>query len=168
MHLSSMPSARARTVALAALAAAILPLLAGCSGTPAAISVIDTGSGAKTSTIRITDPEDAVVAPDGRSLYVLDIAADGMGTVLVIDTGTNAVVRRIPAGGKAEDVEISPDGRTLYILNVTGTDQGSVSVIDAAKGTVARTIPVKGSPEGMTISPDGRRIYFLNDASSSS
>ena len=99
----------------------------------------------------------------GSDLYV---ANNRDGTVSVIDTIDNAVVRTIEVGGH-------PYAVAAAMGQVFVTDYGfyggqsthQVSAI-AARGGVVGTIPVGYYPTGVAASPDGRRIYVANDEGS--
>lgn len=103
----------------------------------------------------------AVAAPEAsaRNAYV---ANTGGGTVLVINTGTNAAVATIPVGTKPVDVAISPDGARAYVAD-EGAD--AVVVIDTATNTVlGAPIPlaVGSKPDGVAVTPNGQRVYVAD------
>lgn len=81
------------------------------------------------------------------------------GAVWLIDTGTDAVIAKIPVGMHPAHVVLTPDGRFAYITN--GGDN-SVTVIDAAARSVVTTIPVGKFPHGVRFTPDGRQAYVAN------
>src|SRR5579883_1659126 len=78
------------------------------------------------------------------------------GTVSVIDTGKDDVVRTLGGGGKLSKnlrgVIASRDGRTLFLVDAAA---GKVEAIDIATDTVKAEIPVGKSPEGIGISAKG-------------
>ncbi|HYO84188.1 MAG TPA: beta-propeller fold lactonase family protein, partial [Bryobacteraceae bacterium] len=57
-----------------------------------------------------TRPEDSVLSPDGRHLYVCNRES---ANISVIDTAQNAVVGQIATGKGPVRLEVSPDGKTL-------------------------------------------------------
>ncbi|WP_426211925.1 hypothetical protein [Massilia sp. TWP1-3-3] len=65
------------------------------------------------------------------------------GTVSVIDTATDAVVRELAAGKRPRGIAADPAGKTLFV-----TDAGSnaLLVLDAAGGAAEPSIPLGKSP----------------------
>ena len=125
-------------------------------------------------------PHNVQVSPDGKVVWVTNNGSllkrptrrstsemaqgshDAMGkpgAVWAIDTATNAVVAKVPAGMHPAHVVVSPDGRFAYITN--GGDN-TVSVIDTAARSLVATIPVGKFPHGLRISPDGKQAYVAN------
>jgi YVTN family beta-propeller protein len=76
------------------------------------------------------------------------------GTVSVIDTAKNEVVKTITVGPFPYGVTVTPNGRYAYI-NV-GTN---VAVIDTAHNMVAAMIDVGAAPTQVGVTPDGRFAY---------
>jgi YVTN family beta-propeller protein/VCBS repeat-containing protein len=103
------------------------------------VSVIDTASNTTIADIPLTGdgyPEGVAVSPDGRFVYVGYLnPGDGThvnGTVLVIDTATNALVGAPIALGSLlpTAVAVSPDGSLAYVTTADyPTGDGTVSVI---------------------------------------
>ena len=88
------------------------------------------------------------------------ITNSGDGTVSVIDTTTNTVVKTIPVGSKPFGVAVTPDGSKIYIAN-SGDD--TVSVINTATNTViGSAIAVGTDPVGVAVTPDGKTVYVTN------
>src|SRR4030095_14848020 len=94
------------------------------------------------------------------------------GTVSVIDTATNAVVKTIEVGLHPCGMALSPDGARVYVTNA---NSDTVSVIDTASDAVIKTVhvgqigpgrvPLLGSaPNAVTVSPDGHTLYVANAA----
>ncbi|MBO0734316.1 MAG: YncE family protein [Methylocapsa sp.] len=77
-----------------------------CNGSPDAVSVIDTATGAVAATIPVGScPDGVAVSPDGKQVYAANSGSD---TVSVIDTRTNKVAATIPAGKGPSGVGIIP------------------------------------------------------------
>jgi YVTN family beta-propeller protein len=93
-------------------------------------------------------PMGAVLAPDGRTLYV---STGRAGSVATIDVGSRRVTREFEGVGKRPwGIAVSPDGKRVFTANGPSND---VSVIDAATGQVAKRIPAPGSPWGVVVAP---------------
>lgn len=111
-------------------------------------------------------PQDVRFSPDGRTLYVADMMADG---VHVVDAASFKQIGFVKTGVGAHGLYPSRDGKLLYVANrgsnyVHGKPKGkgSVSVIDFATGKVLQTWPVPGggSPDMGNVSADGRYLWL--------
>ncbi|MBX3643753.1 MAG: YncE family protein [Rubrivivax sp.] len=111
-------------------------------------------------------PQDVRFSPDGKTLYVADMMADG---VHVVDPESFKQYAFIPTGVGAHGLYPSRDGKQLYVANrgsnyVHGKPKGkgSVSVIDFATGKVLKTWPVPGggSPDMGGVSADGKHLWL--------
>lgn len=111
-------------------------------------------------------PQDVRFSPDGKTLYVADMMADG---VHVVDPDSFRQYAFIPTGVGAHGLYPSRDGKLLYVANrgsnyVHGKPKGrgSVSVLDFATGKVLKTWPVPGggSPDMGGVSADGRHLWL--------
>ncbi len=131
------------------------------------VSVVDADSSEILTTIDVGRTPTAVVfSPDGQFAFVTNAntAANQQGTVTVIDTATDKVVKTITnVGYDAGDVAISPDGKTLYVVNrgaPTGSTAG-VTLIDTTTRTVTTQIAVP-TPVNVAVSPDGGTLYVTD------
>ena len=111
-------------------------------------------------------PQDVRSSPDGKTLYVADMMADG---VHVVDSETFRQTGFVPTGVGAHGLYPSRDGKMLYVANRGGNEirgkpngKGSVSVIDFATGKVAKTWPIPGggSPDMGNVSADGAYLWL--------
>jgi YVTN family beta-propeller protein len=111
-------------------------------------------------------PQDVRVAPDGKTLFVADMMADG---VHVVDGESFKQVGFIDTGIGAHGIYPSRDGKSFYVANrgtnkIHGTPggKGSVSVIDFATRTVTKTWPIPGggSPDMGNVSADGKYLWL--------
>jgi YVTN family beta-propeller protein len=111
-------------------------------------------------------PQDVRFSPDGKTLYVADMMADG---VHVVDPETFKQYAFIPTGVGAHGLYPSRDARQLYVANrgsnyVHGKPKGkgSVTVLDFATGKVLKNWPVPGggSPDMGGVSADGRHLWL--------
>jgi YVTN family beta-propeller protein len=84
------------------------------------------------------------------------------GTISVIDTGTDKVVKEIRAGDKPRGLAVSKDGKKLY---VSDQPHNSLVVIDLEKLETVDSIFLGESPEGVGISPDGKWVVAAVEVS---
>jgi YVTN family beta-propeller protein len=158
------------------------------------VAVIDTSSRTILAQIPVgTYPYATLVSADGSRVYVSNWGGkvpgkgdftDGMfpvvvdrrtgipvsGTVSVIDTVTNTVVKTIDVGLHPCGMALSPTGDRLYVANA---NSDTISVIDTATAAVTKTLSVAlrvpgrapllgSSPNAITVSPGGNTLYVAN------
>ena len=87
----------------------------------------------------------AVVAPDGKRLYV---TTGHGGKVFVIDTSTHQVLSSFDVGKRPWGITITSDGNKIYTANGPSDD---VSVVDVASQKVVTRIKVGTRPWGVAI-----------------
>ncbi len=111
-------------------------------------------------------PQDVRMSPDGSTLFVADMMADG---VHVVDAASFRQIGFIATGIGAHGLYPSRDGKSLYVANRGGNQvrgkplgKGSVSVIDFATRRVTRTWPIPGggSPDMGNVSADGNHLWL--------
>jgi len=115
----------------------------------ATVTVIDAKALSVIKTIQLDDkslrPMDAVVSPDGHSLYL----STGRGrSVIHVDTRIDKMLRSVTVGARPWGLAVSPDGRRIYAANGPSND---LSVIDADSFKVIATIPVGKGPWGVAV-----------------
>jgi YVTN family beta-propeller protein len=129
------------------------------------VTPIDTATNTAGKNIKVgVDPFAIVIAPDGKTAYVLNLAEGepGKGTVTPISTATSTAGKPIPIKHAAFPLAlnlmvITPNGKTLYAASTT-----TLTPIDTATSTALpaiRVAPRDGSDYGAAITPDGRTIY---------
>ena len=159
------------------------------------VAVIDTATKAILTRIPVgTYPYTTAISADGTKVYVSNWGGrvpgpgdftDGSfpvvvdrrtgipvtGTVSVIDTASNAVVKTIDVGLHPCGMAFGPGGEHLYVTNA---NSDTVSVIDTATDTVEKTLHVGpagkdgrtsllgSSPNAVVVSQDGRTLYVAN------
>src|ERR1022692_4589128 len=84
---------------------------------------------------RYASPDDLVVSPDGKRLYVV---CGGTDELVAIDPLAKSIAGRVPVGRLPRGVAIAPDGTRLYVTN---SWSDTVTEIDAATLKVLRTLP---------------------------
>ena len=77
-------------------------------------------------------------------------------TVSIVDTATQAILRRIDVPGAVHHVAVSPDGRTAVVTQ-PGAD--SITAIDLQSYAVLATVRVGAVPNYAAFAPDGATLY---------
>ena len=107
------------------------------NGEDSSISVIDVASRKVTHTVELkTDgPLRITLTPDGKYALV----PSGTAELLVVDTQSRAVIKRIPSvGTRSHGVVVSPDSRFAY---VAAQGEAEIAVVDLETFTVTARIP---------------------------
>src|ERR1019366_10282299 len=114
------------------------------------------GQSVPESVNRYPSPDDLVVSPDGKRLYVV---CGGTDELVAIDPLAKSIAGRVPVGRLPRGVAIAPDGTRL---DVTNSWSDTVTEIDAATLKVLRTLPAGFEPTGIAV--DGRHgtLYVAN------
>jgi YVTN family beta-propeller protein len=110
-------------------------------------------------------PENIVITPDGKTLYVASGSYYANGsysygtTVTPIATATNTAAPPITVGSQPYGMAITPDGKTVYVANY---GSGTVTPIATATNTAGPPITVGSGPFDIAITPDGKTAYVAN------
>jgi YVTN family beta-propeller protein len=109
------------------------------------ISVIDVASKKVIHTIDAgaRAPNRLKFTPDGKLALVSEIRG---GDLVVVDTATRAVVKRLPLGRGASGILIPPGGARAYVA-LTGDN--AIAVIDLATLTEIGRLSTGSGPDGM-------------------
>ena len=109
----------------------------------------------------------------------LYVAANNSDALLIIDTGTNAVIGQVntsapvgrlghgntmPKGSNPNSVTLSPDETTAYVTN-GGTNNVAVISVKGDQPVVMGLIPTGWQPNSVSISPDASTLYVVNGKS---
>jgi YVTN family beta-propeller protein len=90
------------------------------------------------------------------------IHSDGDGSVTVIDSKTDEVVKVIKTAGKGGGrIAVSPDGRFAASSHGESAD---TAIIDTAKKEVIATVKTGKGPSFPVFSPDGTKLFVMNSA----
>jgi YVTN family beta-propeller protein len=136
-------------------------------GSSNSIAVINTGTNTITQSIQLgptTHTPGAIsVSPDGNFVYVAALGSYPYnskvnGSVYVVNTATNKLVKSISLAGEPNDVTFSPDGKSAYVTNLALSE---VQIIDTSSYTVKATIGVGQGATGSAVTPDGSLLYVL-------
>jgi len=102
--------------------------------------------------------------PNKPVLYAANRGGSNLaGHVVLFDTGTGKLLKRVQVENAPYDLVLSPDGRRLYVSN-WGSD--SVSVIDTEQDRVVARYAVDDNPNDMELHKDGRLfVSCANDNS---
>src|SRR5215217_4574936 len=141
------------------------------SSTPCVVSVIDTQNNTVIKTIPVgvgVLPTGIAFNPDNGDMYVVNEGNEtvnaGNGSVSVIDTQNNTVIKTIPVGILPTGIAFNPDNGTAYVVN---QESRSVSVIDTQNNTVIKTIRLGNLPNDIAFNPDNRDMYVAGGFSNS-
>lgn len=123
------------------------------------LTVIDPDAGRIVEVIDLSPehgPHGMALDPARQLLYVsVEAGPAGPGGVVVLDTTTHKVLRRINTLAPGPHwFAIDPDGRLGYAAN---KEAPFVTVVELATGELAGKISVSGS-EGIAVSPDGSTV----------
>jgi len=106
-----------------------------------------------------SDPEQFVVTPDGKRLYV---ANEDNVSLSIITAEDGTLEKSIPVGKEPEGVGLTPDGKRVFVTCETG---GEVYVVDAAEKKVMSQFKVGPRPRNVMFMADGSRAYIPSEAS---
>lgn len=88
------------------------------------------------------------------------------GTISVIDTGSDEVVRTLSAQGqlgkRLQQVALDPAGKTLFVIDAA---HDALVALDIATDSVRTRVPIEDDAEGVTVSPDGASLAVCVEGS---
>jgi YVTN family beta-propeller protein len=102
-------------------------------------------------TYNVTSAQDAVISPDGSSLWVL-----GGANIYQYSTSTHSLLNTVALSGVAQHLVMSPDGTKIYAAFYAAT---GVAVVNTSTATRTSVITTLANPWGIAISPDGAYVY---------
>jgi YVTN family beta-propeller protein len=116
------------------------------------ISVIDVAAKKVVATIDAgaRSPNRLKFTPDGKLALVSEIRGGGL---VVLDTATRSVMKRVPLGRAASGILIPPDGALAYVA-LTGDN--AVAVIDLKTLSEVSRLKTGSGPDGMAWLPAKR------------
>ncbi len=118
-----------------------------------------------TAATAVSNPDAVAIAPDGKSVYVVDAPGD----VSQYDVGPGGVLSAktpatVAAGANSSGIAVSPDGKSVYVAS----QAGSISQYDVGgSGALSpKTPPAVSVPGGglsqVAVSPDGKSAYVTD------
>ncbi len=113
-------------------------------------------------------PASLAITPNGKYVYAINYVDGnpGTGTVSVIRTSDNTVIKTIPGFSGPFAIEITPNGRYAYVTNFGSNNFApvgtTVSVIDLSTNMITATVKLGTQPAGVAITPDGCFAYVTN------
>jgi YVTN family beta-propeller protein len=127
------------------------------------VTAIDTRSSQAVATFATGgSPQTVAVSPDGRELYVADIATSAL-QVWDLRTATRTAI--VPIGSAVSrntfDVAVTPDGAQLWISTLS---DGKVFVLDRTTRAVERVITTGGSPRYIVFDASGSHAVIANES----
>lgn len=132
------------------------------------LSVIKTADRSVIEIPGVTGPAGVSLTPDGVYAYVCNYG-DVAGTVSVIRTSDNMLVKTISVGIRPFGISMTPDGAFAYVshYDAYNFNNGTVSVIDTATQSKIGSIVVEIQPYGVSAAHDGAFAYVTNYGSGS-
>jgi YVTN family beta-propeller protein len=125
------------------------------------LTPIRIGTGTVTKSLVLPSPQVAMtMTPNGRFIYLADYFD---GTVTVVRTATNSIVKRIHVSF-AFSLAMSPDGKTVYAGGANPIT-GIPEIVTIATASNKAAAPILFGQDGgvidtIAITPDGRTVYF--------
>lgn len=113
-------------------------------------------------------PAALAITPDGACVYVANYVDGnpGTGTISVIETASNSVIKTISGFSGPFSIKISSDGLYAYVTNFGSNNFSpygrTVSVVSLESDTIVDTIVVGIQPAGLALSPNGKFAYVTN------
>jgi len=110
----------------------------------ASVSVIDTASNARIATVSLgrNGAAGVTVNATGTRVYVATV----LGSVVVIDADTNAIVDTMSVGGMLVGIAISDMGKRIYVTDIWSDE---VAAVDIVTRTVIARVPVGSVPAAL-------------------
>ncbi len=101
-------------------------------------------------------PSDVVITPDGRTLYITNMA---LNSVSVLDAQSFQTIRTIAVGLRPWALAAIPHRAALLVAN---SGSNTLSLIDTARNAVVGTIPVDIQPSAIAVDPSGGLAFVAH------
>lgn len=140
------------------------------SGNATTVRVVDLTTNAITGSAITVDlaPASLAITPDGAFVYVINYVDGnpGTGTISVIRTSDNTVIKTIKGFSGPFAIAITPDGSFAYVTNFGSNNFSpvgtTVSAVNLSSNSISATIKLGTQPSGIAITPNGRFAYATN------
>lgn len=124
------------------------------------VTRIDLGSGRLDRPLDLgVQPLAVAVAPDRRTLYVVDVRG---GDLIPVSLGSGKPGTSVGVGQEPLALAVAPDGRTAYVADEAGDEVVPVNLSDHRAGT---PIPVGEEPTALAVAPDDEAVFVVNGVS---
>jgi YVTN family beta-propeller protein len=120
------------------------------------LSVVDVNTNRVTHSTHLevgASASDAVITPDGRTLYVTNTA---LNSVSVIDAQSFQTIRTVAVGLRPWALALIPSRAGLLVANSVSN---TLSLIDTSRNAVAATIPVDFQPSNLAVNASGSLAF---------
>jgi len=113
-------------------------------------------------------PAALAITPNGKFVYVVNYVDgnEGTGTISVIQTSNNTVVKTIKGFSGPFAIAIDPDGKFAYVTNFGSNNFSpigtTVSVVRLKDNKIVATINLGIQPAGIAITPNHHLAYVTN------
>ena len=95
--------------------------------------------------------------------HLLYMASFTVTDVMVFDTTSNMVVKRVPVGDYLGSEALTPDGKYLYVTYSTNSPSDKVATFNTATGAlVGSPIQAGQGASGVAVAPNGLNAYVTN------
>lgn len=132
------------------------------------VYAIDVHSGRGLGRVKLGDhPFSAVLAKDGKTMYVTNLASAEVSVVEVSETGSLTETAKIATEAHPNDLVLSKDERTLYVScgntnHVVVLDLAGKRMLERINIALGAKAPAGSTPNSLAIAPDGEYLYAAN------
>ena len=106
--------------------------------------------------LKYPSPDDMVLSPDGKRLYVV---CTGTNELAVVDTAAKSVIGRVAVGDKPRGIAMNPDGSRVWVTN---SWSDTVTEVDTGAMKALRTLPAGFEPTGIALDAKRNALYVAN------
>jgi DNA-binding beta-propeller fold protein YncE len=134
-------------------------------GSSDGVLIVNTATGHVTGWVRtVSDPENVVVSPDGKTLYLISGYGDNRSYLQVLSVAPASAVATISQPGyEADGIAVSPDGSSVYETADEAGITDTVRVLSAHKDEMVGGVEAPGG-FGIAFGPAGRDAYVADAA----
>ncbi len=119
------------------------------------LSFINTATFAIDNTIALKPAGNAVLSPDGNTLYIAGSgASEG---IYAVNTVTRQIINNISTGTLFSYLSISPNGERLYATSATSN---ILAIINTATNGVVNSVITSNNPGGTLVSRDNNYVFL--------